>query len=453
MIKAESKAANQAKRPEINAGDAHQMEDETGVVISHENNATHYLRTHCRACGGTHLDAFLHLGNQPLANSFPKDSAEFAGEPLYPLDVYRCSDCSLIQLLDVIAPEVLFRNYIYVTGTSRTMAKHNQGYAQAVVTELGIGPDDLVVEVASNDGSLLSCFKEHGVRTLGIEPARNIAEMARARGIETVAEFFGLELARKVRTDYGVARAVVANNVLAHVDNTRDFLAGCRELIDDKGRIVTEFPYLGELLERTEYDTVYHEHLCYFSVIALMRLYEAVGLVIQRIDRVPVHGGSLRVFAARKSGSLQDHSAAVLDMAEEERRKGYHTAEPYIRLAQAVAANRESLLGLLEALKQDNKIIAGYGAPAKGNTLLNYCGIDTRLVDYIVDQNPLKVGLYTPGTHIPVKPPSTLENQRPDYLLILAWNFAEEIMQQQAEFAARGGKFILPIPQPRVVGL
>jgi len=331
------------------------------------------------------------------------------------------------------------------------MAEHNRGYALAVVSELGLGADDLVVEVASNDGSLLACFRDQGVRTLGIEPARNIAEMARTRGIETVAEFFDSELAHKVRIDHGAARAVVANNVLAHVDNTQDFLAGCRELIDDNGRIVTEFPYLGELLDRMEYDTVYHEHLCYFSVIALMRLYEAVGLVIQRVDRVPVHGGSLRVFAARKSASLPDHSAAVHSSADEERRKGYHTAEPYERLAKAVTVNRESLLELLEALKQDNKIIAGYGAPAKGNTLLNYCGIDTRLVDYIVDQNPLKVGLYTPGTHIPVKPPSTLESERPDYLLILAWNFADEIMQQQAEFAARGGKFILPIPQPRVV--
>ena len=427
------------------------MEFETGVAMTHQKDDTHYLRTSCRACGGRRLEAFLRLGDQPLANSFPKSSAEFASEPRYPLDVYRCEDCSLIQLLDVISPEVLFRNYIYVTGTSSTMAEHNQSYASAVVSDLGLGKDDLVVEVASNDGSLLACFRDRGVRTLGIEPARNIAEMARARGIETVAEFFDSELARKVRTDHGVARAVVANNVLAHVDNTQDFLAGCRELIDDNGRVVTEFPYLGELLDRMEYDTVYHEHLCYFSVIALMRLYEAVGLVIQRIDRVPVHGGSLRVFAARKSAGLPDHSAAVQRIAEEERSKGYHTPEPYERLAKAVTVNRESLLGLLEALKRDNKTIAGYGAPAKGNTLLNYCGIDTRLVDYIVDQNPLKVGLYTPGTHIPVKPPATLETERPDYLLILAWNFADEIMHQQADFAARGGKFILPVPQPRVV--
>jgi hypothetical protein len=419
--------------------------------MKENNDNAHYLRTTCRSCEGNKLEPFLLLGDQPLANSFLKSPEEFREEEKYPLNVYRCKECSLIQLLDVIAPEVLFRDYIYVTGTSDTIARHNLSYADAVVSSLELGDKDLVVEIASNDGSLLSCFREHGVRTLGIEPARNIAAMARKNGIDTIDEFFSAELAHKVRSDHGAASAVVANNVLAHVDNTQDFLAGCRELIDTDGRVITEFPYLGELLDKMEYDTVYHEHLCYFSVIALMRLYEPVGLVIMHIDRVPVHGGSLRVYAARKSGRYPDHDQAVKDMAESERSKGYHTAEPYDRLARAVQANRESLLALLRSLKSEGKTIAAYGAPAKGNTLLNYCGIDTDLVDYVVDKNPLKVGLYTPGTHIPVKPVSTLENAAPDYLLILAWNFADEIMQQQAEYVGRGGKFILPIPQPRVV--
>ena len=419
--------------------------------MNENNDNAHYLRTTCRACDGNKLEPFLLLGDQPLANSFLKSPEEFQQEARYPLNVYRCKDCSLIQLLDVIAPEVLFRDYIYVTGTSDTIARHNVGYAEAVVSSLGLGKNDLVVEVASNDGSLLGCFRKQGVRTLGIEPARNIAAMARERGIDTIDEFFNSGLAQEVRAERGAASAVIANNVLAHVDNTQDFLIGCRELIDTDGRVITEFPYLGELLDKMEYDTVYHEHLCYFSVIALMRLYEAVGLVIVRIDRVPVHGGSLRVYAARKSGMFPDHDQTVKDMGESERSKGYHTAEPYDRLARAVLANRESLLALLGSLKHEGKSIAAYGAPAKGNTLLNYCGIGTDLVDYVVDKNPLKVGLYTPGTHIRVKPVSTLENDIPDYLLILAWNFADEIMQQQAEYAARGGKFILPIPQARVV--
>jgi hypothetical protein len=419
--------------------------------MNERTDNTYYLRSTCRACASKNLEPFLLLGDQPLANSFLKSPEEFREEEKYPLNVYRCKECSLIQLLDVIAPEVLFRDYIYVTGTSDTIAKHNLSYADAVVSGLGLGDNDLVVEIASNDGSLLSCFREHGVRTLGIEPARNIAAMARKNGIDTIDEFFSAGLARKVRSDRGAASAVVANNVLAHVDDTQDFLAGCRELVDTDGRVITEFPYLGELLDKMEYDTVYHEHLCYFSVIALMRLYEAVGLVIMHIDQVPVHGGSLRVYAARKSDMNPDHARSVREMGESERSKGYHTAEPYNKLARSVQANRESLLALLGALKNDGKTIAAYGAPAKGNTLLNYCGIDTRLVDYVVDKNPLKVGLYTPGTHIPVKPVSTLADSAPDYLLILAWNFADEIMQQQAEYAAQGGKFILPIPEPKVV--
>jgi len=355
-------------------------------------------------------------------------------------------------LLDVISPEILFREYIYVTGTSETMARHNRRYAKNVVSGLGLKEDDLVVEIASNDGSLLSCFREHGVRTLGIEPARNIAAVARERCIDTIDEFFSLDLAAKVRNDHGVASTVVANNVLAHVDDTRDFLSGCRELIDE-GFIITEFPYLGELLEKQEYDTVYHEHLCYFSVIALMRLYQAVDLVIVKIEQTSVHGGSLRVYAARNSEQRPCHTQGVLDMAERECQLGYQTSRPYEALSEAVRANREALLKLLTDLKDGGNQIAAYGASAKGNTLLNYCGITTKQIDYIVDKNPLKVGLYTPGTHIPVVPVSTLKSKRPNYILILAWNYAEEIMKGQTEFTGSGGKFILPIPRPKVIGV
>ncbi len=419
------------------------------IHLNSNSKNAHSRRTKCRICDGQDLEPFLFLGEQALANRFLKSPDEFSGEKKYPLDVYRCQHCSLVQLLDVISPEILFREYIYVTGTSETMARHNRRYAKSVVSGLGLNSDDLVVEVASNDGSLLSCFREQGVRTLGIEPARNIAAVARERGIVTIDEFFSSELAAKVRNDHGVASAVLANNVLAHVDDTRDFLSGCRELIDD-GFIITEFPYLGELLEKQEYDTVYHEHLCYFSVIALMRLYQAVDLAIVKIKRTSVHGGSLRVYAVRNSERWPCHAQSVLDMAERECELGYHTSRPYEALSMAVKSNRETLLKLLADLKNEGNLIAAYGAPAKGNTLLNYCGINTRHIDYIVDQNPLKVGLYTPGTHIPVLPVSTLKSERPNYILILAWNYAEEIMKGQSEFTSSGGKFILPIPQPMV---
>ncbi|MGH7504049.1 MAG: class I SAM-dependent methyltransferase, partial [Longimicrobiales bacterium] len=249
----------------------------------------HTVRATCRACGGSDLQRFLDLGAQPLANSLPRDPSEFEGERRYPLDVYFCPACTLVQLVDVIDPEVLFRDYIYVTGTSTTIAAHNVAYARTVVELLGAGANDLIVEVASNDGSLLKRFRDHGVRTLGVEPARNIAALARAEGIETAVEFFGIETAHSLRGRYGEAKAVIGNNVLAHVDDTIGFLSGFRALLADDGLAIVEVPYLGELVDRIEYDTIYHEHLCYFSMTALARLCDETGLRIVRIDRVPVH--------------------------------------------------------------------------------------------------------------------------------------------------------------------
>ncbi|MGH0028597.1 MAG: methyltransferase domain-containing protein [Myxococcota bacterium] len=414
-------------------------------------SAVHHLRTTCRACGGGRLRRFLELGDQPLANSFLRDPSEFAGEPRFPLDVYHCDDCFLVQLADVIDPEILFRSYLYVTGTSDTIAAHNRGYAEAVVGGLGLAADDRVIEVASNDGSLLAAFRERGVRTLGVEPARNLAEQARARGLETLDVFFDEDAAEAILASHGPAGAVIGNNVLAHVDEPRGFLAGARRLLAPGGRVIVEVPHLAPLLERCEYDTVYHEHLCYFSVASLARLFEAAGLRIARVDDVSVHGGSVRVWGAPER-ELPDHAPAVHERIAGEARQGFQSAERYDRFAQEVAAHRRALLGLLEGLRADGRRLVGYGAPAKGNTLLNYCGIDADWMPYVVDKNPLKVGLYTPGTHIPVRPVETLLEDQPDHVLILAWNFAEEIMAQQREYAARGGRFVLPIPTPEVVG-
>lgn len=412
---------------------------------------THHLRTTCRGCGGGAFERFLELGPTPLANSFLRAPEEAAAEESYPLDVYLCGDCSLVQLLDVIDAETLFRDYIYVTGTSDTMARHNVGYAQDLVTSLGLDASSLVVEIASNDGSLLARFADHGVRTLGVEPARNIAAIARENGIETVAEFFDKDLGRALRRQRGPAAAVVANNVLAHVDDPVSFLSGARELIDDDGRVVTEFPYLGDFLDRLEYDTVYHEHLSYFSVIALLTLFERAGLALTRIDRQPVHGGSLRVQAARLTEARPTHDAAVLAMADEERRKGYDSPGTYHAFAERVAAQRTALRKLLHDAKARGLRIAAYGAPAKGNTMLNYCGIGTDVLDFVADKSPHKIGRYTPGTHVPVLPPESLVERRPDLVLILAWNFADEIMRQQAAYAQAGGRFVLPLPEPRIV--
>lgn len=410
----------------------------------------HHRRTTCRICGERRLHRFLSLGPTPLANSFLASRDEFVAEPSFPLDVAVCENCALVQLIDVIDPEVLFRNYIYVTGTSESIAAHNRNYAATVVDLLDLTVDDLVIEVASNDGSLLSCFQDYGVQTLGVEPATNIAEIARSREIPTVDLFFDADTAQQLRSEYGPARAVIGNNVLAHVDETRDFLAGCRHLLSDDGLVIIEVPYLGELLDRLEYDTIYHEHMCYFSVSTLLRLCEKVGLSLIRIDHHPVHGGSLRMYAGRPA-YYGIHAQEVLTLAEEERRRGFNDIARYEQFARDVERNRTAIVDLLHDFQKRGKTVAGYGAPAKGNTLLNYCGIDTEVLPYTVDKNALKVGLYTPGMHIPVLPVETLLERQPDHVLILAWNFAEEIMRQQRSYYERGGHFFVPIPMPREV--
>jgi SAM-dependent methyltransferase len=411
------------------------------------DGALHHVRTTCRACGADSLRRFLSLGPQPLANAFPRDATDALAEQFFPLDVYFCESCSLVQLADVIDPAVLFSDYIYVTGTSATIAAHNVRYAQAVAERLTLRRDELVAEVASNDGSLLSCFQGHGVRVLGVEPARNIAAMAVDRGIPTDNRFFNHAVGVELRAKHGAARAVIGNNVLAHVDDARDFLRGFAAFLADDGLAVVEVPYAREMLERLEYDTIYHEHLCYFTVTSLARLAEAAGLTIAHVDRVPVHGGSLRVYM-RKGGAHADEPRAMM---RDEDARGLGDFATWHGWASMVARNRHELRLLLEQLRGEGKRVAGYGAPAKGNTLLNYCGIDPTLLPYTVDKNPLKVGRLTPGMHIPVRPVDTLLQDRPDYVLILAWNFAEEIMTQQAAYRAQGGRFIIPVPSPVIL--
>jgi hypothetical protein len=411
----------------------------------------HHRRSTCRACGGRELRPVLDLGPSPLANAFLARAEQFRAEVFYPLVLYFCETCSLVQLLDVIDPEILFRNYVYVTGTSDTMAAHFAGYAGAVVEALGLGRADLVVEAGSNDGSLLKGFKRRGVRTLGVEPAGNIAALANAAGIETVEEFFGYEAALHLRAAYGPARAVIGNNVLAHVDDPRGFLAGARALLSPDGCVIVEVPYLVELLNRLEYDTIYHEHLCYFSVTALSRLFASAGLSLVRVDRVPVHGGSLRAWGVPALEATTT-PASVTSLLNQERAAGLLAAARYGQFAADVAAHRRALTGLLAGLMREGVSIAGYGAPAKATTLLNYCGIDAGDLPYTVDKSPLKCGLSMPGTHIPVLSVDTLLERQPAYVLILAWNFADEIMRQQSAYRGRGGRFIIPLPEPVVAG-
>lgn len=410
----------------------------------------HSIRATCRGCNQTKgLKKFLSLGNQPLANAFIKSPENFSEEKKYPLDVYFCEICSLVQVLDVIDPSVLFSNYIYVTGTSDTIAQHNKAYASTVIEHMDI-KDGLVAEVASNDGSLLKCFQAEGVKTIGIEPATNIAKIANEAGIETINTFFNYESSQIIRQSHGMADVVIGNNVLAHVDDTQDFLKGAKHLLKPYGLMIVEVPYLGEFMDRLEYDTVYHEHLCYFSISALLTLCDIAGLAITRVDHVSVHGGSIRIYAGPVE-HYKTHSEEVLSEADNEKERGLTQFDPYKDFANDVDINKTGLLSLLNHLKESGKSIAAYGAPAKGNTLLNYCGINTDLVPYTVDKSPLKQGFYTPGMHLPVLPIETLLERQPDYVLILAWNFADEIIEQQQEYKIRGGQFIVPLPVPKIV--
>lgn len=406
-------------------------------------------RTTCRICGSADLAVFLSLGPQPLANAFLRSAAETAAERQFPLDVALCEQCKLVQSPDVVDPELLFRDYVYRSGFSSSMTAHFAEYARGVVEELALGPADLVVEVASNDGTLLRKFQAHGVRVLGVEPARNLAAEARAAGVETVEPFFGAETGAQLRRERGPARAVVANNVLAHVDDLLGFLQGARALLADDGRLVVESPYLGPLLDHLEYDTVYHEHLSYLSIAPLLAACRVAELDVVRVDFTPVHGGSFRLHARPATGA--GHAPAANALVERERAAGMLDLARYRRFAQDVADHRDRLVGFLRELRSAGKRIAAYGAPAKGNTLLNWCKIGPELVEFTVDRNPGKVGTLTPGMHLPVRPVEALLEARPDFVLVLPWNLVDEIVSQQAELVRAGTRFIVPIPAPRLV--
>jgi len=401
----------------------------------------------CLACGSKERELVLDLGATPLANANVAPERARAAEPRYPLQLLFCHACGLVQLSELVPPEVLFSDYVYLTGASSTMVAHFTAFAQEAVRRFELGPRDLVVELASNDGTLLAAFREQGVRVLGIEPAANLCRLAEARGVECEPRFFSEATARALRAERGPAALVCANNVLAHVPDLPGVLRGCRHLVEPAGVVSIEVPWLLHLVERLEYDTVYHEHVSYFSAGALAGAFARAGLAILDVAELPVHGGSLRVLA--RPGS--EHGPALAPFLARERELGLERAETYHAFARRVAANRTALRALLERLRGDGKRIAAYGAPAKGNTLLNYCGIGPELVEYTVDRNPLKVGKLTPGAHLPIRPVPVLAEDRPDYALILPWNLAPEIVQQEAAYRARGGRFLVPIPEPKVL--
>lgn len=404
----------------------------------------------CRSCGAGGLAPVLDLGSTPLANSLLTAEQLGGPEPSYPLELVLCTACALVQITETVPPEVLFRDYLYFSSFSDTMLRHAEELVGRVLAERGLGAGSLAAEVASNDGYLLQFYKRAGVPVLGIEPARNVARVAvEERGVRTVTEFFGEELARELAADGERADVLHANNVLAHVADLNGFVAGVRHILKDDGVAIVEAPYVKDLADRCEFDTIYHEHLCYFSLTALDRLFRRHELEVARVERVAIHGGSLRVSVQHAGAAAPDPSVGAL--LEEERGWGVSDAEFYRRFAARVGRLKEELRGLLSGLKAEGRRVAAYGAAAKGSTLLNYFGIGRETIDFVADRSTYKQGRFMPGVHIPVVEPARLVEEAPDYVLLLTWNFAEEILRQQDEYRRRGGRFIIPVPEVRVV--
>ena len=402
----------------------------------------------CRICGQIGLNPVLSLGNTPLANALLREDELAAPEAKWPLDLAWCPTCTLVQITETVPPEKLFRDYAYFSSFSDTMVAHAKSIADRLREKRELDSGSLVVEIASNDGYLLQWYHRAGVPVLGIEPARNIAQVAESeRGVRTISEFFGPELARQLVHDGQRADVIHANNVLAHVADLNGVVAGFATLLKPEGVVVVEAPYLKDLLDHVEFDTIYHEHLCYFSLTALTQLFGQHGLEIIDVERLSIHGGSLRIFAA-KTGTAAVQPA-VHDLLDEES-EWVRNPEFYQSFGERVDSLRQELTGLLRALKADGKRIAVYGASAKGSTLLNYFDIGRDVLEYVVDRSTVKQGRFTPGSRLKIHDPSRLTEDRPDYCLLLTWNFAEEVLAQQSQYRQQGGKFIIPIPNVRV---
>lgn len=398
----------------------------------------------CRICGSA-ARRFLSLGETPLANSFLRKEQLDSNEPQFPLNVCLCEACGLVQLDCLVPPEVMYRNYIYFSSTSELMQEHFSQLADEVASRLPRSA--FVVEIASNDGIVLRSLKRHGCDVLGIEPATNIAEHANKSGISTLNEFWSSALAERLVKERGQADAVLANNVMGHVHDLNDFAQGISILLKDTGMAVIQVQYLVDFIEKLEYDTVYHEHVSYISLHPVVQLFRRHGLEVFDVQRFPgIHGGSVR-FSIGKGARTR----AVDELLEYERKEGFLSRQKYEAFARRVEGHRAAFLQLLNSVKSEGKRIAGYGAAAKANTLLNYCGVGPSVIEYISDKSPHKQGLYTPGMHIPVVPPEKIDADMPDYVVILAWNFADEVMRQQKAYAARGGRFIVPVPWPLIV--
>lgn len=404
----------------------------------------------CRSCGAGLERTFLDLGMSPLANSYIKPEQTNRMEPFYPLHVYVCEKCLLVQLEQFSTPQDIFSDYAYFSSFSDSWLAHARTYVDMIVERFRFDQNSKAIEIASNDGYLLRNFVARGISVLGVEPAANVAEVARGKGINTKVAFFGEKTARDLTDEGWAADLIIGNNVLAHVPDLNDFVRGLKVLLKPTGLITMEFPHLLQLVEHNQFDTIYHEHFSYFSFIAVERVFARHGMKLFDVEELPTHGGSLRIYACHESDTSKPVEARAKELKSREEAIGFGTLSHYLSFGPRVETTKRKLLSFLIAAKQEGKRVVGYGAPAKGNTLLNYCGIRTDLVDYTVDRSPHKQGHFLPGVHIPIYEPDRVRATQPDYLLILPWNIREEVMQQMSYIREWGGKFVVPIPEVRV---
>ena len=399
----------------------------------------------CRFCGAALELVVVDLGMSPLCESFLTAEQSRHMEPFFPLRTFACEQCYLVQLEAFVAPEEIFTEYAYFSAYSTAWVEHAREYVEKIRERLALSSDDLVVELASNDGYLLQHFVGTGIPILGIDPAANVAKVAEERGVPTLVAFFGRETAQRLVDEGKQASLIAGNNVLAQVPDLNDFVAGVKVLLRENGTATFEFPHLLRLLDGLQYDTIYHEHFSYFSFTTISEIFRAHGLSLYDVEELWTHGGSLRVYA-QHDGGPHEATAAVSELFAREEAEGLLTSERYARFADDVKESKRALLELLIGLRREGKQVVGYGAPGKGNTLLNYCGIRTDLLDYTVDRNPYKHGRFTPGTHIPIFAPEKIAETRPDYVLVLPWNLIDEIAAQLGYVSEWGGRLIVPIP-------
>ena len=402
----------------------------------------------CRACRSDLGEPFMSLGNSPLSNSFLSENDLHKMEPFYPLDVYLCRNCYLMQVEEIqTAIDIFSSDYAYFSSYSETWLRHCREYTEMMINRFGFDNNSFVLEVASNDGYLLQYFKQHGIPVLGVEPASNTAEVAIKKGIPTDITFFDTAYAEKMRKSGRLADLIIGNNVVAHNPNLNDFVEGLKLALKSDGVITMEFPHLLKLIEGNQFDTIYHEHFSYFSFYTVRKLFASHDLELFDVEEIPTHGGSLRIYAKHKDYTSKSISDNVKHLLKKEDDAGIFGSAIYTEFSERVKLTKRKLLAFLIQAKDEGKVIVGYGAPAKGNTLLNYCGIRTDFLDYTVDRSPHKQNKYLPGTHIPIKNPDKIKEDKPDYVLILPWNIKDEIVEQMSFIREWGGKFAVPIPE------